>query len=71
MRHRSVPVEAAYGGVRCRRFKPLVAGLVLLACVAASAAAQAPSEVPNPPPFYAITNARIVTVSGAVEEAFT
>jgi imidazolonepropionase-like amidohydrolase len=31
-------------------------------------AAQAPSDVPNPPPFYAITNARIVTVSGPVIE---
>jgi len=74
MSHRSVSVEATCGAVRRRLLRPLAAAFVLAASVAgwpAAAAAQAPSDVPNPPPFYAITNARIVTVSGPVIEGGT
>ena len=71
MRHRPVPNVTACGTLR--RCIPKLFATVLLVAAAvtalpSAAAAQAPSDVPNPPPFYAITNARIVTVSGPVIE---
>lgn len=47
--------------------------LVLTAFVALPSGihAQAPNDEPSPPPYYAITNARIVTVSGPVIERGT
>jgi imidazolonepropionase-like amidohydrolase len=50
------------------------AGLALALLVAglpAAADAQQPSDTPQPPPFFAIQNARIVTVSGPVIESGT
>ncbi len=43
----------------------------LAAVLPAAADAQQPSNTPQPPPFYAIQNARIVTVSGPVIEGGT
>lgn len=48
-----------------------LAPLLLLAAVPKGAGAQQPSDTPQPPPFYAIQNARIVTVSGPVIEGGT
>jgi len=75
MRQASNLAEAAWGCLR-RRVLAGFAAQVLLAVIAAAAlpaaaAGQAPSEVPNPPPYYAITNARIVTVSGPVIDSGT
>jgi hypothetical protein len=59
-----------YGGLlrgRDRRGAGLALAL-LVAVFPAAAGAQQPSDTPRPPPFYAIQNARIVTVSGPVIE---
>jgi hypothetical protein len=71
MRNPSTPVDAAFVVLRRRVLSALAASALLAAALAvlpAAAAGQMPSATPNPPPFYAITNARIVTVSGAVIE---
>lgn len=74
MRQASISAGAAWVCLRRRVLGRLAARVLLAAVVAAlpaAAAGQAPSEVPNPPPYYAITNARIVTVSGPVIESGT
>ncbi|HSG80920.1 MAG TPA: amidohydrolase, partial [Gemmatimonadota bacterium] len=51
-----------------------VAAVLILGAAAAlpaNLAAQAPSDTPQPPPYYAVTNARIVTVSGSIIEGGT
>jgi imidazolonepropionase-like amidohydrolase len=71
MRHPSTPVDAAFCIMRRRVISALAASALLAAALAvlpAAAAGQMPSQTPNPPPYYAITNARIVTVSGPVIE---
>jgi imidazolonepropionase-like amidohydrolase len=71
MRNPSTPVDAAYSIIGRRVLSALAASALLAAALAvlpAAAVGQAPSATPNPPPYYAITNARIVTVSGAVIE---
>jgi len=75
MRLPSISGEAARVHLR-RRAVPRLVALVLLATAAAAAlpsaaAGQAPYDQPHPPPYYAITNARIVTVSGPVIESGT
>ncbi len=45
--------------------------LLALAVLPSGIVAQAPNDEPSPPPYYAITNARIVTVSGPVIERGT
>ncbi|UCC74648.1 MAG: amidohydrolase family protein [Gemmatimonadota bacterium] len=75
MRYPSISAETAWGQYVRHRLLPRLAAPVLLAAalavLPAAAAGQAPSAVPNPPPYYAITNARIVTVSGPVIESGT
>ncbi|UCC84248.1 MAG: amidohydrolase family protein [Gemmatimonadota bacterium] len=71
MRNPSTPVDAAYSIIGRRVRSALAASVTLAAALAvlpAAAAGQWPSQTPNPPPYYAITNARIVTVSGPVIE---
>jgi len=71
MRHPSTPVGAASSIIGRRVLSALAAAAALataLAVLPAAAAGQAPSATPNPPPYYAVTNARIVTVSGPVIE---
>jgi imidazolonepropionase-like amidohydrolase len=71
MRNPSTPVDAAYPIVGRRVLSALAASATLAAALAAlpaDAAGQWPSQTPNPPPYYAITDARIVTVSGPVIE---
>ncbi len=74
MRRLSISAEAVWVCLR-HRFIPRLAAMVLIIGTAAAqptvVAGQAPSEVPHPPPYYAITNARIVTVSGPVIESGT
>lgn len=74
MRNRSTPVDAAYSIIGRRVLSALAASATLAAALAVlpgAAAGQMPSQTPNPPPYYAITNARIVTVSGPVIESGT
>lgn len=56
-----------------RRVLPRLAAAALLAAPAipAAATAQAPRDTPQPPPYYAITNTRIVTGAGPVIERGT
>ncbi|MGD2154870.1 MAG: hypothetical protein PVG79_16515, partial [Gemmatimonadales bacterium] len=71
MRHPSTPVDTAFSIIGRRVLSALAAAAALataLAVLPAAAAGQAPSATPNPPPYYAITNAHIVTVSGPVIE---
>ena len=64
--------DVHHGSRRGRAGRGAGLGLVLLAWVLPTAAgAQQPSDTPRPPPFYAIQNARIVTVSGPVIESGT
>jgi imidazolonepropionase-like amidohydrolase len=74
MREPSVLAEAACVCIRRRVHRYLAVPVLFAAALAAlpsAAAGQAPSDRPNPPPFFAITNARIVTVSGSVIEQGT
>jgi imidazolonepropionase-like amidohydrolase len=64
-------VDAAFSIIGRRVLSALAASALLAAALAvlpAAAAGQMPSQTPKPPPYYAITNARIVTVSGPVIE---
>lgn len=61
--------HGARRGRGARRRGPALAFLV--AVLPAAAVAQQPSDTPRPPPFFAIHNARIVTVSGPVIEGGT
>ena len=56
-----------------RHVLPRLAAAALLAAAVLpdTATPQAPHDTPQPPPYYAITNARIVTGSGAVVERGT
>ncbi len=63
MRHSSFA-----GRPRLRRCLPVLAALAVLP---SGMLAQAPKDDPTPPPYYAITNAKIVTVSGPVIERGT
>jgi imidazolonepropionase-like amidohydrolase len=65
MRHPSISAAVAWVRVWHRLALTFVLALGVLP---ATAAGQAPSDTPNPPPYYAITNARIVTVAGPVIE---
>lgn len=49
----------------------LLEAILLAPALTAAAVAQQPSDTPQPPPFYAIRNARVVTVSGPVIESGT
>jgi imidazolonepropionase-like amidohydrolase len=66
MRQPSISAGAAWIG--------WIAAVLILGAVAAlpvNLAAQAPRDTPQPPPYYAVTNARIVTVSGSIIERGT
>jgi imidazolonepropionase-like amidohydrolase len=74
MKQPSISARAVWVCLR-HRIVPGLAAAVLLAALSvtlpAAATGQAPSSEPHPPPYYAITNARIVTVSGPVIESGT
>ncbi len=74
MRQASIPVVAAGCDILCRGLAHSVASVFCLAALVVlptTAAGQSPNDAPHPPPYYAITNARIVTVSGPVIERGT
>jgi hypothetical protein len=66
----SRPWRPAVAPVRGRVIPTLIA-LVLTVLTAATATAQPQPTTPQPPPHFAITNARIVPVSGPVLESGT
>jgi len=71
MKNPSISAEATSYGIRRRFLSCVGAGLLLALAVSAlpgAAAGQMPNQEPHPPPYFAITNARIVTVSGPVIE---
>ncbi|UCF20017.1 MAG: hypothetical protein JSU87_00985 [Gemmatimonadota bacterium] len=74
MRQPSISAETVRVILGCRVLRPLAASALLAmlaAALPATAAGQAPGDVPQPPPYYAITNARIVTGAGPVIEEGT
>ena len=64
-------MRVASRAARARRALGAISVLVAVLALPDVASAQRPSDTPDPPPFYAIQNARIVTVSGPVIESGT
>lgn len=62
---------AAGGRLAARTLAAVLAAVLACTLAAPSAFAQRPSDVPSPPPYYAITDARIVPVSGPPIESGT